>query len=102
MLADAAQERTTFQDSIVRFQMFLAAITWGSESEAFMRSADGKNYAAWMASGLKDTLVVQGSSPDEIELAGQVSIYYEGFVNNTLRAIDMRSEERRVGKECRS
>ena len=91
-LADVEQSRTTFQDSIVRFQMFLAAITWGSESEAFMRSADGKNYAAWMASGLKDTLVVQGSSPDEVELAGQVSIYYEGFVNNTLRAIDMREK----------
>ncbi|OGG52377.1 hypothetical protein A2851_04990 [Candidatus Kaiserbacteria bacterium RIFCSPHIGHO2_01_FULL_53_29] len=92
MLADAAQEKTTFQESIVRFQMFLAAITWGSESEAFRHSAEGKNYAAWTAAGLKDALVVQGSSPEEIELAGRTSIYYEGFVNNTLRAIDTREE----------
>lgn len=91
-LASAGDIEAAFQDSVVRFQMFMAAITWGSETEAFARSGGGQNYAAWIAAGLKDVLAVSGASESEVELAGQTTIYYEGFVNNSRRAIEARKE----------
>ncbi len=81
-----------FKKSIVRFSMFMAAITWGSETEAFQRSSGGENYQAWTNAGLKGVLVVRESTPEQIELAGQTGIYYEGFVNNAQKAIALRKE----------
>ncbi|MBX4215979.1 HAMP domain-containing histidine kinase [Candidatus Parcubacteria bacterium] len=81
-----------FNDSVTRFSMFMSAITWGSETEAFRRSANGANYKAWEFLGLRGTLVIKEPTVDEAQLAGEASIYYEGFVNNTRRAFEARKD----------
>ena len=80
----------TFDESNARFRMFVSAITWGSESDAFKRSDDGANYKAWINAGLADTFVVQPSSSDQTQLAGQTDVYYDGFINNVEKALEER------------
>lgn len=82
----------SFSSSVSRFNMFIAAITWGSETDAFKRSGNGINYKAWVDTGLYGTLVVQEPSTEDAQLAGEISIYYDGLVNNTIKAIDARKE----------
>ncbi len=86
------RQEKEFKNSIASFSMFMAAITWGSETEAFQRSSGGENYQAWTDTGLKGVIVVRESTPEQIELAGQTGIYYEGFVNNAQKAIALRKE----------
>lgn len=84
------QRMSAFDAANTRFKMFMAAITWGSETDAFKQSDDGVNYKAWVAAHLPDTLAVQQASPVEAGLAAQASIYYAGFVNNTEKAVELR------------
>ncbi len=81
-----------FSNSVSRFNMFIAAIVWGSETDAFRRSSGGTNYKAWVDTGLYGKLVVQEPSPEDAQLAGEISIYYDGLVNNTIKAINARKE----------
>ncbi len=81
-----------FADSVVQFNMFMAAITWGSETDAFKKSGGGENYNAWVRNGYTNSLVVRESSPEQADLAGNATIYYEGFVNNTERATNSRRD----------
>lgn len=78
---------TTFNTSVSRFNMFVSAITWGSETDAFKSSADGSNYKSWVDGGFNKTIVIQEPSPEERQLAGETSIYYNGFTNNVLNAL---------------
>jgi len=81
-----------FSNSVARFNTFMAAITWGSETEAFRRSAGGENYRTWVNLGLQGNLVVLESPGAQVQLAGQAALYYEGFVNNARDAINLRKE----------
>ncbi len=86
------EQEEEFKNSTARFNMFMAAITWGSETEAFQRSSGGENYEAWTAAGLNGVIVVREAMTEQIELAGQTGMYYEGFVNNSQKAITLRKE----------
>ncbi len=81
-----------FADSVVQFNMFMAAITWGSETDAFKKSGGGENYKEWVRNGYTNSLVVRESSPEQADLAGNATIYYEGFVNNAERATNSRRD----------
>lgn len=83
-------EKSAFEASVRKFTMYMAAVTWGSDSEAFAHSADGENLRAWREAGLMDTFHVPQASPEEVQLSGETSIYYQGFTNHALRAIEER------------
>jgi len=80
------------QKSVLRFDMFISAIMWGSESEAFASSSEGSILAEWEREGLKGTLVVQQASVKQAQLAGRANIYYGGFVNHTQKSIEAHKE----------
>jgi len=82
----------TFETENRQFRMFIAAITWGSETDAFAHSDDGANYAAWNHGGLKGKLIVEAPDAAEAQLAAQAGVYYEGFVNNVRKAFAAREE----------
>ncbi len=86
------EQAEEFKNSIARFNMFMAAITWGSETEAFQRSSGGENYQAWTEAGFKGVIVVLESTLEQRELASLTGIYYEGFVNNANKAMALRKE----------
>ena len=87
---DADHEK--FSDSVSRFKMFIAAITWGSDSQAFLKSNGGENARAWTVYDPMQTLIVPQASSDEVQLAGQTAIYFEGFVSHVGKAIDERKK----------
>lgn len=79
-----------FRAASARFNMFMAAITWGSDSEAFMRSLNGANASQWAETGFAGTLRVPQGSPEIVQLAGRAALYYEGLTNHTVLALEHR------------
>ncbi len=87
---ESVQLKQTLDTANERFRMFMAAITWGSESDAFRQADGGSHVRAWQENGYRGTLVVQESSPVQAQHAGRVNIYYGGYVNNVQKAIEER------------
>jgi signal transduction histidine kinase/DNA-binding response OmpR family regulator len=68
-----------FQQSMIRFDMFINAIIWGSESEAFRRSSGGLTRAQWEKDGWHEAMVVEPAPYAVQQAAGKADIYYAGF-----------------------
>ncbi len=88
-------------DSILAFDAHLAAITWGSESEAFRKSGGGLNFSEWQKLHLTDNLVIQRPSLQQVQLAGVSDIYFGGFSRNASMAIAAHKEFLRLEFEGR-
>jgi signal transduction histidine kinase len=86
-IAEVQVLKDAFEQSNKRFRMLLAAITWGSETEAFKRSDNGNNYRAWIDAGYAGTFIVLESPTGQADPAGQASVYYNGYTNNVTKAV---------------
>lgn len=86
------EQQDIFNASVVRFNTFMAAIMWGSETTAFLKSDDGSNYLEWKRLRLDDVVVVLPPTGEEQTFSGVAGIYFGGFVNNALRAITLHKE----------
>ncbi|KND49035.1 MAG: two-component system, OmpR family, phosphate regulon sensor histidine kinase PhoR [Parcubacteria bacterium C7867-005] len=91
-----------FSESTDRFNMFMAALMWGSETDAFKNSSGGKNYDQWIKLGLRDELVVDGVMKGDSQITGEINLYYTGFVNNAEDAIKHRLNFLNLKKENRN
>lgn len=87
LVSSISSLQSAFNTSVSRFNMFISAITWGSETEAFKSSANGSNYQSWVDNGFQGTLIVLEPSQEEKQLAAETSLYYNGFINNVLNAL---------------
>ena len=67
------------QDQI-NFDMFIHAMIWGSESEAFKNSSGGLTYSEWKRKGWHKSLRVVEAPKRIRQLAGMADIYYSGFI----------------------
>lgn len=76
-----------FKKSILDFGVYIAAITWGTETEEFAKSGGGLNTLEWERLGLKGKLVILPPSQEQVQLAGVTNLYFSGFTNNGLRAL---------------
>ncbi len=85
---EVAKRELSLKEHISVFDAYLAAITWGSETEAFKKSDGGHNFIEWQRLGLEDSLKIQPSPERRAQLAGVTGIYFGGFAQNALRAID--------------
>ena len=68
-------------------EALIAALTWGSETDAFALSAGGRNAATWERLGYKQEIIVPPPDDAIAQSAGAASLYYQGFVNNVERAL---------------
>ncbi|MEK7090192.1 MAG: hypothetical protein AAB930_01250, partial [Patescibacteria group bacterium] len=73
--------------SILVFDSYIAAFTWGSESASFKKSDGGLNFAEWHRLGLYGNLVINYPSFRQAQLAGATDIYFSGFSINAIKAI---------------
>lgn len=78
----------SLQEHIAVFDAYLAAITWGSESGSFKKSDGGRNFAEWQKLGLQGVLKIQPPPERRMQLAGVTDIYFGGFAQNAIKAID--------------
>ena len=81
-----AEYEEQFRTTMTQFEMYINALTWGSQTEAFRHVNDGRTYAEWTRAGLEKTLAVE-SLLSVRQLAGVSDIYYAGFANNALKSI---------------
>ncbi len=92
------QYEAQFKETMPLFEMYVKAMIWGSESDAFARSSGGMVKAVWQREGLQGQLLVKPAPSHIRQLASQADLYYSGFSNNRLRAIA--SYERVLGLEA--
>lgn len=76
-----------FTSSSRVFDSYMAALTWGSESEAFLKSGGGSNLIEWQRLGLDEVLIMSPPSDNQMQLAGVVDIYFGGFYGNAFKAL---------------
>ncbi|MFH1563597.1 MAG: ATP-binding protein [Nitrospirota bacterium] len=68
-----------FRETIITFDMFIKAMIWGSEGEAFRMSSGGLTLASWERNGWNKVMVVKQAPYRIQQLAGMADIYYAGF-----------------------
>lgn len=78
---------SNLRSSMLIFDSYIAAFTWGSESEAFKKSDGGLNFTEWQRLGLKSRLTIETPSTNQMQLAGISDIYFGGFSINAIKAI---------------
>jgi two-component system, OmpR family, phosphate regulon sensor histidine kinase PhoR len=86
--AALAAKETEFIDALSQFDMYFAALKWGSESEAFQKIGDGTLAAAWAKAELQNTTVLEPLDQNSAQLAGQASIYAGGYRTNATKLIE--------------
>ena len=67
------------REAAINFDMFMNAMIWGSESEAFRNSYAGLTYSQWKRKGWYGFLIVNEAPPEIKQLAGMADIYFSGF-----------------------
>ncbi len=87
-VSEVAALEETFIESIPMFNAFVAAITWGSDTPAFARSEDGKNYQTWRELGLIDTFIVPQPSALQVQLAAEAGLYYRAAMDHAVLALN--------------
>lgn len=92
-------QEATLNNAAVLFDMYLSAITWGSETEAFQRSDGGLNAAKWRRLGLTGTLIVERPVAEQIQRAGIANLYASAFAENARQAVAQRKKFLRLQRE---
>lgn len=87
MMEEAKSHESAVKVNILRFDMFLKALTWGSETDAFANVAGGIIKSQWQQLGLNKTIVVEEPTAAQAQLAGVVSIYFNAFAQHSNDAI---------------
>ncbi|MBN2450613.1 MAG: HAMP domain-containing protein [Lentisphaeria bacterium] len=80
--------RRAFLSTTQRSAVFINAMIWGSESEAFARAAGGSLATAWQAQGAREVPVVRPAPADLRQRAGLADIYFAAFARRVLRVLD--------------
>src|SRR4051812_42630261 len=78
-LTDFNSQNARFANARDRIETLLAALTWGSESDAFMRSGSGLYARAWEGFGYRHELILPPPDKTTAQRAGATSIYFQGF-----------------------
>lgn len=76
------------KNELFRFDMFLNALTWGTQSKAFEGVSGGLIKNQWIQSGLGEQYVIQKPKPIQAQLAGEVAIYSNAFAEQSLLAVN--------------
>jgi len=76
-------------DLVVRVDSLLAALTWGSESQAFKSVDGGIHFKEWRDRKLNEQFVLLPPSSEQVQLAGSASIFFGGFAHNARRALEI-------------
>lgn len=78
---EVSSYEATLRGAMLKFDMYLAALTWGSESEAFHRSAGGINSREWDRSGLRGKLIVLAVDPQQAQNIKTADMHFTEFAN---------------------
>lgn len=86
-IEELQNQEARLNSSVIKFDAYIAAITWGSETEAFMKSSGGLHFAEWQQLNLTKNLIIQKPGEQQVQLAGVTGLLFSGFTNNAFQAI---------------
>ena len=69
-----------FRESLITFDMYIKAIIFGSESEAFQSSSGGLTYGQWEKKGLKGLIIVKEAPPKVKKFAEEANEHHNRYV----------------------
>ena len=101
-IEELQNRKARLKSSILEFNAYVAAMTWGSETEAFARSGGGLHFAEWQRLNLARDLVIQKPGTQQVQLAGVTNLYFGGFANNAFQAVASHEEFLRLHNENRT
>ncbi|HID24403.1 MAG TPA: hybrid sensor histidine kinase/response regulator, partial [Planctomycetaceae bacterium] len=82
------QLRVQLRQNTIRFNMFMKAMIWGTESEPFTRSDDGLLLSQWEAEGWEGRMKVQQAPEPVRQAAGMADLYYGAFAKYAQRIVE--------------
>ncbi len=95
-----------FEKATSDFQLFIKALTWGSESQGFKKAGKGTVYERWVREGWEQKLKLHEPSQNIQQLAGKAEIYFETESKHLRKAIQtfqqarlLRSENKEIEAE---
>lgn len=74
-------------ETMADFEMFIKALNWGSESNAFKTASEGNHYERWQAGGWHEQIQLENLPEDIRQYAGTAHLYYTAFMRYTLEII---------------
>lgn len=86
--ADKQKYRALFEESVLRAHLYLEALTWGSESDAFKETKNGELYRTWQDINQGGDAVIEKPSAELARLAGEANLYLTGYENNIHKALE--------------
>ena len=91
------EHRAAVADLIIHVESLLAALTWGSETQAFKSVDGGIHFRQWRDLKLNEQFVLLPPSTELAQLAGSASIFFGGFAHNAQETLNLHS--RNLGTE---
>ncbi len=89
-LGEFTNQVARFNEARQHVEILIAALTWGSNTDAFKKSAGGRNARMWQELGYEARSEIQSPDATVAQQAAESSVYYQGFVNNAERAFAAR------------
>ncbi|MEK7560049.1 MAG: HAMP domain-containing sensor histidine kinase [Patescibacteria group bacterium] len=96
------QLESSLKSSALVFDAYIAAFTWGSQSEAFKKSDGGLNFAEWKRLGLENRLIIEVPSEKQKQFAAVSELYFNGFAINAFKAVSFHKKFLRLQREGNS
>ncbi len=92
-------QEANLNNAAILFDMYLSAITWGSETEAFQRSDGRLNAAEWRRLDLTGRLIIERPVAEQVQRAGIANLYASAFAENARQALAQRKKFLRLQME---
>ena len=75
------------RESLITFDMYIKAITFGSESEAFQSSSGGLTYGQWEKKGLIGLIIVKEAPPKVKKFAEEANVHHNQYIKYAKKII---------------
>lgn len=89
----------TFKDSSNHFEMYINALTWGSDSQAFQYANNGTSYRLWLREELDKEFYIHQPSAQLREKGALALTYFYAFVNHLQMALTELQQARAVPEQ---
>jgi len=101
-LSNLNESQGDFKKAVLDFDMFISALIWGSESDAFKGLEGGILATEWSRSGNSEKYAISKSEHQEQQLAGQANIIFGAFEKRAQEAFSLKTKILRLSADLDS
>lgn len=101
-LEQITDNEALLRGAMLRFDMYMAALTWGSESKEFAGSGGSINAHEWDRSGLRGVLIVPALPKNQLKDVHNASVTFSGYADSIARAVNSHKKSLRLHEQGRA